>query len=369
MDDTEQARLVDWLDRAGGIIGSVDRDRHHRHRPIEHHLCRRRRRIARRGAPPRDRGPRPRRRRDASRVPPARRRSKARRSPTRRRLALCDDRDVLGCVFYVMSYVDGFLPTEPLPARVGHSRIAPGHVVLRGRCDGVVARGRLASARARRPRSCRRLSCAATNALAVAVLRVSLATARRHRRRRCVARSESTGRMDRDDHARRRQRQQPTRHPCASAGGRGAARLGDGHHRRPVARRRRFQTNVDRAPPGDGWPSADELLAHYAEQSGRLLVDLTYYDVLYRFKFAVLTEGIYQRSLSDQTRSTAIDLHEFAGGMIESAANSRYRVASRLKASPTRVSSRACRSAPSARRRPARAAARRHLARALRRAP
>ena len=70
---------------------------------------------------------------------------------------------------------------------------------------------------------------------------------------------------------------------------------------------------------GDGWPTADELLAHYTATSGRSLADLTYYDVLYRFKFAVLTEGIYQRSLSDQTRATAIDLHEFAVGMIDSA--------------------------------------------------
>ena len=48
-------------------------------------------------------------------------------------------------------------------------------------------------------------------------------------------------------------------------------------------------------------------------------VDLTYYDVLYRFKFAVLTEGIYQRSLHDPTRADATDLHEFAREMIESA--------------------------------------------------
>jgi aminoglycoside phosphotransferase (APT) family kinase protein len=70
---------------------------------------------------------------------------------------------------------------------------------------------------------------------------------------------------------------------------------------------------------GSGWPSDAELLARYVDRSGRSPVDLTYYDVLYRFKVAVLTEGIYQRSLLDPTREVAIDLHEFAREMIESA--------------------------------------------------
>ena len=31
-------------------------------------------------------------------------------------IALCNDRSVFGCVFYVMTYIDGFMPSEPLPA-------------------------------------------------------------------------------------------------------------------------------------------------------------------------------------------------------------------------------------------------------------
>jgi aminoglycoside phosphotransferase (APT) family kinase protein len=55
--------------------------------------------------------------------------------------------------------------------------------------------------------------------------------------------------------------------------------------------------------PGDGWPGRDEIVARYATERGLGSIgDLTYYDVLYQFRFAVLLEGIYQRSLHDPTR-------------------------------------------------------------------
>ena len=83
--------------------------------------------------------------------------------------------------------------------------------------------------RARRSRSCRRLSCAATNAWLSQYYAYP---------RKCSTAS-TTGcvldvthrRMDRDDHPRQRHRQQPARHTCASAGCCHARRLGDGHHR------------------------------------------------------------------------------------------------------------------------------------------
>ena len=54
---------------------------------------------------------------------------------------------------------------------------------------------------------------------------------------------------------------------------------------------------------GEGWPARQALLEHYraARGLGRL-GDLTYYQVLYNFRLAVLQEGIYQRSLRDPTR-------------------------------------------------------------------
>jgi aminoglycoside phosphotransferase (APT) family kinase protein len=54
---------------------------------------------------------------------------------------------------------------------------------------------------------------------------------------------------------------------------------------------------------GPGWPSRQELLEHYRAARGLApLGDLTYYQVLYNFRLAVLQEGIYQRSLRDPTR-------------------------------------------------------------------
>ena len=54
---------------------------------------------------------------------------------------------------------------------------------------------------------------------------------------------------------------------------------------------------------GTGWPARQELLEYYRTERGLApLGDLTYYQVLYNFRLAVLQEGIYQRSLRDPTR-------------------------------------------------------------------
>jgi aminoglycoside phosphotransferase (APT) family kinase protein len=54
---------------------------------------------------------------------------------------------------------------------------------------------------------------------------------------------------------------------------------------------------------GQAWPSREELIARYSEVRPLAAApDLTYYEVLYNFRLAVLMEGIYQRSLVDTTR-------------------------------------------------------------------
>ena len=40
--------------------------------------------------------------------------------------------------------------------------------------------------------------------------------------------------------------------------------------------------------------------------------DLTYYEVLYNFRLAVLIEGVYQRSMRDPTRPDDVDSAERA---------------------------------------------------------
>jgi aminoglycoside phosphotransferase (APT) family kinase protein len=56
----------------------------------------------------------------------------------------------------------------------------------------------------------------------------------------------------------------------------------------------------------DGWPSRSDLIERYGKVRGRGSVgDLTYYEVLYNFRLAVLVEGIYQRSLKDPDQPDA----------------------------------------------------------------
>lgn len=60
----------------------------------------------------------------------------------------------------------------------------------------------------------------------------------------------------------------------------------------------------------DGWPSRAELVAFYATTLGVEIADLTYYEVLYNFRLAVLLEGVYTRSLSDPVRGPQPDVAE-----------------------------------------------------------
>ena len=58
------------------------------------------------------------------------------------------------------------------------------------------------------------------------------------------------------------------------------------------------------AAAGEGWPSRHELVERYrVTRSLDAVGDLTYYDVLYNFRLAVLLEGIYQRSRQDSSRA------------------------------------------------------------------
>jgi aminoglycoside phosphotransferase (APT) family kinase protein len=62
---------------------------------------------------------------------------------------------------------------------------------------------------------------------------------------------------------------------------------------------------------GVGWPSRSELIERYRAVRGLgALGDLTYYEVLYNFRLAVLVEGIFQRSLRDPTRPDQVDMGE-----------------------------------------------------------
>jgi aminoglycoside phosphotransferase (APT) family kinase protein len=49
-----------------------------------------------------------------------------------------------------------------------------------------------------------------------------------------------------------------------------------------------------------GMPSRDEVLAHYAEVSGRQVDDIDYYLVLAKWKLAVVLEQGFQRAGDDE---------------------------------------------------------------------
>ena len=62
-----------------------------------------------------------------------------------------------------------------------------------------------------------------------------------------------------------------------------------------------------------GWPTRPEMIERY-RIARRLdtIGDLTYYDVLYNFRLAVLIEGSYQRSVRDPQRPDRADLGDRA---------------------------------------------------------
>jgi aminoglycoside phosphotransferase (APT) family kinase protein len=234
-------------------------------------------------------------------------------------IALCEDPTVLGCVFFVMSYIDGFMPTEPLPdewatpdARRAMSFSAVDAMAALHAVDwsqrGLATLGRIDDFHQRqRSRWLKQYQSYPSQLLdGIEDVGEWLESHRPHEWTPTIMHGDVNG----------ANMLVARQHPPVIAAllDWETATIGD-----PLLDVAGFKRTWSESRRGDGWPAADELLAHYTATSGRSLSDLTYYDVLYRFKFAVLTEGIYQRSLSDQTRSTATDLHEFAVGMIGSA--------------------------------------------------
>jgi aminoglycoside phosphotransferase (APT) family kinase protein len=70
-----------------------------------------------------------------------------------------------------------------------------------------------------------------------------------------------------------------------------------------------------------GWPSAGEMTEAYRAARGLAdLPDLRYYRVLYRFRLAVLLEGIFQRAQRDQARGPQPDMGDMAIGHMREAA-------------------------------------------------
>ena len=72
--------------------------------------------------------------------------------------------------------------------------------------------------------------------------------------------------------------------------------------------------------PWTGFPSADELIAHYAQHSTRDLSELLWYRILACFKLAILLEGTYFRAcVGKAPKDIGADLHAKAVRLIQRA--------------------------------------------------
>lgn len=75
-----------------------------------------------------------------------------------------------------------------------------------------------------------------------------------------------------------------------------------------------------KATAAPGWPRRHELIARYqSRRSIEMPSDLAYYEILYNFRMAVLLEGIYQRSLHDPSRPDLEDVGAGAMGFLNRA--------------------------------------------------
>jgi aminoglycoside phosphotransferase (APT) family kinase protein len=72
--------------------------------------------------------------------------------------------------------------------------------------------------------------------------------------------------------------------------------------------------------PWDGFPSADELVAHYAKQTTRDLSHIHWYGVLACYKLGIILEGTYARACAGKApKATGDQLHASTIGLLERA--------------------------------------------------
>ncbi|MDB5969966.1 MAG: aminoglycoside phosphotransferase [Hydrocarboniphaga sp.] len=72
--------------------------------------------------------------------------------------------------------------------------------------------------------------------------------------------------------------------------------------------------------PWDGFPTADELIARYAENSTRDLSAVSWYAVFACYKLAIILEGTYARAYGGQaTHEVGAELHGYARALFERA--------------------------------------------------
>ena len=88
-------------------------------------------------------------------------------------------------------------------------------------------------------------------------------------------------------------------------------RLPDRHlGRSPATPRTRCSARCRPSRAARGFPTRDELIAHYEERTGRSMSDLRWYQALALWKAAVFMEGNYKRSLAGTTDDPYLKLFD-----------------------------------------------------------
>jgi aminoglycoside phosphotransferase (APT) family kinase protein len=227
---------------------------------------------------------------------------------------LCEDVSLLGCVFYVMTHVEGFNPAGPLPAPLNGAQVQVAHAMV----DALV-----------------RLHEVDWRAVGLADFGKPNGF---HQRQvsRWLGQLDSYGGRDLPElrHVASWLKEQAPREfePAIMHGDYHilnvimapdpppkvaaivdweTATIGD-----PVLDAVGFLEVYRQAcPPEQGWPDDVALWQRYVHATGRGATSngngaTSYYVALYNFRMAVLMEGIYQRSLNDTARGPAQDLAE-----------------------------------------------------------
>lgn len=234
-------------------------------------------------------------------------------------VALCDDHDILGCTFFLMQHVEGINPSSPLPtpftdddrpgvafamvdalAALHDFDWRAGGLAELGRPDGFHERQvdrwsrQLASYEGRELPGIDRVTEYLTRSRPESFL-PALMHGDFHMFNALIA-AEPPGRvtaiLDWE-----------------------TATIGD-----PLLDLVGFCEIWGKATRAPGWPRRAALLDRYRERRTiDLPADLSYYEVLYNFRMAVLLEGIYQRSLHDPTRPELTDVGAGAMGFLDRA--------------------------------------------------
>jgi aminoglycoside phosphotransferase (APT) family kinase protein len=242
--------------------------------------------------------------------------------PHARAIALCEDTSLLGCVFYLMSHVDGFNPVGALPEPLTDARVPVAEAMVDAlaalhnvdwRAVGLTDFGRPEGFHQRQvSRWLAQLDSYAGRDLPdLRRVRTWLDT---------HAPSDYTPAiMHGDYHILNIIMAPDTPARVAAVVDWETSTIGD-----PLLDMIGFLEVYNQACPSEqGWPDAQALWQRYGQSTGHETSELgsatNYYVTLYNFRMAVLMEGIYQRSRKDPAKPPAQDVAERVALCIERA--------------------------------------------------